>query len=278
MPNMMDAFKDVFRGENCFAKHVNLLALSGICGILSLMAQSYSSQMKNVPPESVTTASLGHFLLIAFGFFIASFICSVFLQGFYQTFINKKWNNEEGLPEFCGAMWGRGFKSYALIIVWSIILAIIFAILGFVLAMITAAAPFIGIPLLVIAGVVLIMMSAGLVFLQIALAKEYNLEGLFNLKLPFVYIKHSIKSLTITGLKFIIPCLLMFAIIFVVAGIGGFIIAFFGGTAKEFGEVVGAILGAYFGAVINLAWYSCLLEIFQNEISQYVVEDDYDIG
>lgn len=273
MASVIEAFRDLFRGEEKFTTHSTLFAIAGISGVLQLMSQTYTSQFETLDTTAMGTSSLMNTIGIVLGFFVISCLLSIYLQGFCTVYINRKWRGELGLPEFNGSMWGVGFKYFVLLLYWGILFAIAGGLAGLLCII-----PVLGVIAMIAALIILIPYAFGLNFVQVKFAKEFDFAGLFSPALLFNFGRLTIWSVILTWLKLVGIAILMFLILAIIAGIGGVVVSLLGGMAKEFGEVIGAIMGGYIGALLGLIWAHCMFEIYLDKIDPEMPDDDYDIG
>lgn len=248
---MVDGFKKVFSGENALIKHIYLFLITCILSLASVHVQILANAMEK-------TKDFGDFnsLLICL---IATLIIGFYMGGYNLLFAHNSYNKElkEILPEINIKPFKIFWNAIPIMIVWSLyMLAVILISIAFM----TSHSP------LIILGIFLfllfIFICAFIQFVYIAYTKNFNHKGLFNILLPFKYIKYSFSEFVLLGLLFI-P---VFSIAMTPSFIVGLILGLSGIKNINIAIYIGGILGGYFSFIVQLVWYYCLVQIFKQKI------------
>lgn len=247
-----NGFKKLFSGNNTLFKHLILFLITGLLSLISLHFEFISNQIKN-------TKVMPDFTGIAAGI-LALIIIGIYLCGYNFKFMHNALceNIEEILPDFNGDPFKIFFNVLPLIIVWTVyvLIAILISVMLFIN------------PLLIPAGVTAIIAIAFfctfIQFIYVEYARNFNSTGLFNITLPFKYIKSTIGPLVLLGLLFIpIYILSMFP-----SFLTGLILGLTGIKDKFILMYSGAVIGGYCGFIVQLVWYYCIVQIYKEKIEK----------
>ena len=242
---MIEGFQKVFYADrNSAVKHVCLIALTAIISYSSVQSDILKTQVKgtNTIPDLT-----GFFLGL-----LAALIVGCYLWGYSLKFMRNVYyeNPEETLPEFDENPFKVFFKALPLMLIWIIYFILIGIVSGILSAILIGLLGFL----------VLIVMSIGIQFVWVEFIKDYDANGLYNIKLPFQYIKPTIGPLILMGLLYIliyilcmIPCVLV-----------GVILGVFG-ASETATMYVGGVLGGYLGFVCQLVWYYCIVKLYKEK-------------
>ncbi len=250
---IMEGFVKVFFTQDGFLKHVCLFALTGIVSFIPAHLQKIGEELQKGSGNFDISSNLG-FIVFAI---IAFIVISIYLAGYYLKFQHNAFDNKsnEIMPDFDGNPIGVFCKALPLYLVWGIYYILITAVMGFLFIK----------PLLIIIGIFallfLMVYFAFVQFVFVAFAKDYDSKGLFNIALPLSYIKPAIGPVCICGLIFIIICILAFIIPFT----AGLIMGIFS-VDSTITTTVGGMLGGYIGAILQLIWIYCIVQIYRETI------------
>lgn len=247
---MIDGFKRVYSGKNVLLKHFLMFIIISVLSITTVNVQIITETLE----KTKELPNVWQFLL----YIIITLIAGIYTGGYNLLFSHNAFNkeNKDMLPEITLTPFKVFFKALPLMIVWFIYVLI--AILFSITFMSTKS------PLLIL-GIFLFLfflfMCAFINFIYIAYIKNFDSKGLFNITLPFKYMKHSFSDFVLLGLLFI-P-------VYGVAMTPSFIIGLlFGilGFKTMTALYAGGILGGYFGFIVQIVWYYCLVQIYKEKI------------
>lgn len=252
---IIEGFIKVFFTKDGFLKHVCLFALTGIVSFIPAHLQKIGEELQKGSGNFDISSNLG-FIVFAI---IAFIVISIYLAGYYLKFQHNAFDNKsnEIMPDFDGNPIGVFFKALPLYLVWGIYYILIFSIIGFFF--INPLFIIIGIPMLIFG----ILYFSFVQFIFVAFSKDFSAKNLYNILLPLSYIKPAIGPIFICGLIFLIICILAGIIIFIL----GLIMSLSGASslATTFAR---SIAGAYIGAVLQLVWLYCIVQIYREKIEQ----------
>ena len=247
---MIEGFNRVLFGDrNSTLKHICLFALTAIVSYSSVQSDIVKTQVKQVSGAmpNVTGVLLG---------VLAALIVGCYLFGYCLSFMNNIYHEkEEGvLPEFDENPFKIFFRAFPVLFVWAVYFILL--CIGCTFCVIVP----ITIPLAFIGLFVIFLMSVFLQFAWVDFSRYFDRTGLYNIALPFKYMKSAFVPVLKLGLLYIlvyilcmIPCILVGAIL----GIFGA-----GETATMY---VGGILGGYLGFVCQLVWYYCIVKLYKEK-------------
>lgn len=256
-----EGFVKVFFTRDGFLKHTCLFALTGLLSFISTYFRTLSENIKTGAENTDISSFLGYII----AGIIATIVISLYLAGYNLKFQHNSFNtnSNEIMPDFDGNPIGVLFKALPLMIVWGIYYVIIMVTIGF----------FFTNPLVILIGILMIIFAMlyfpFMQFIFVAYAKNYDHKGLFNIFLPLSYIKPAFVSLMICGLLFIFIWIAAMIIPF----FAGLIMGIFG-VSSTITIATGGIIGGYLGAVIQLIWVYCIVQIYRNDIEPEIYNDN----
>lgn len=212
MENVVQAFKNLYTGNNIVCKHFILLGLLFIPALAAALAININDYFSLYKLLFIFLATVVVMLI--------SIIPTIFLSGYYLDFCKSRLNGDSGLPPVTYETFMNGLKMIPLFIVWSIyasvlgllffcILAVPFFysikaisnsdIFSFVLLFLTVIFTF------VFLYIVLLFIIPFVQYIWINFSKDYKYRSeLFNPLSIFKYIAISFKSTAIIILKYIL--------------------------------------------------------------------------
>lgn len=250
---VIDGFKKVFTGKNIFIKHIIIFLITAIISFISVYFQliaETAEKTDKLPDFPLKTFIIAFIVMIAVG---------VYLSGYNFQFMHNAFTPESNdvLPEFSGKPFIIFGKAFPLMLVWTLY---IIAALAFCISL------FFGGPLFIVLGIILfiaiILISTFVQFIYTGFAKYFSREGLYNIALPFKYIKLTFEPFALMALLFI-P-------IYSAAMAPSFFLGMFMGLSgiKDVNMIMyaGGILGGYLGFIVQLVWYYGLVQIYREKI------------
>lgn len=176
-------------------------------------------------------------------------VLTIYIGGYFLMFINNVYfHKDELLPKFNTEPFKVFVKAIPLYFIW-FIYTLIFMISLFI--------PYAG-------WVFFILLLPFISLVYVAYAKDYNSKGLYNINLPFIYMKKSFVETWLTFLKFLGFCLLVILpVIFLTLLVG----IFYNVNQNEMTYFIG-ILGGYISLILTFVWEYCLVKIYQNKIEE----------
>lgn len=241
---IVNGFKRIFSGQDAFAKHLSLFAITGFYSLGTVYLQDLSEQMKNA--AVVPNLQLPIMALVLL-FIVGIYMCGYLIRFWHNSYDD---NNPSILPDIDGKAFGTFFKALPLYIVWFLWIVIV-QILGLI--------PIVGWIGLII---LLFIWIPFIQFVFVAYAKYFNAKGLYKISLPIGYAKKSFGSVVILGLLFIPVWIVAMLPAFVI----GFVFGLLGGTDTTFIMYVGGLLTGYLGFLIQLCWSYCIVQIYREKI------------
>ena len=119
--------------------------------------------------------------------------------------------------------------------------------------------------LLLVVGIFLFLfilfLCAFVNFVYIAYLKNFDSKGLYNITLPFKYMKYSFSDFVLLGLLFIPVYGVAMTPSFIVGLLFGLM-----GVKTIMALYAGGILGGYLGFIVQIVWYYCLVQIYRDKI------------
>lgn len=210
MEKILNAFKNLYKGENICKTHLMIAALF----ILPCMAASIVQYIDKDTPELIIPLAA-----LAGVFLILSIIPLFALAGFYFKFLNMRLTQAEGLPTLDLDCIKTGLKSFPVTFAWTLYIGIPVAIyIGLVmfgciggiiatkanpLASIAAIFLMLGLILLLLIPIFIINPFVLLLYINFSKDFEYRAE-LFNPLTIFKYMKKAFKESMLVALKFIV--------------------------------------------------------------------------
>lgn len=248
---MVDGFKRVYSDANAITKHIWLFVITGIVSVMSVYVQNAAEAMEK-------TKELGSLngLLICL---LLTIVIGIYMGGYNLLFSHNSFNNEKehSLPEINIKPFKVFWDALPLMIVWTLY---VFAAIGLAFAFLASHS------FLIIFGIFLILavlfICAFIQFIYTSYSKNFNKTGLYNISLPFKYIKFTFSDFVLLGLLFI-P---VYSVAMTPSFIVGLIMGLSGVKDVSVAMYAGGILGGYLSFVVQLVWYYCLVQIFKEKI------------
>lgn len=296
MDKIIEAFKNLYKGENVVKQHIFLALLFYIPCLAGTIIQFLDKDSKK---EEVILI-----LVSAFIVGILAIIPIFVLQGLWAKFVNHRFSEAYGIPKLSWDCLRQGLKMLPLTLVWGLYvgipcllyLAVVFFGLGSIISknadpieflvaivLLFFAVLFLFVPIFIISPFI------NMVFMKYCEKFEYS-KTLFNPLLPFKFMKKAFKDSIFVALKFVLVGmvtgtagqLIMFIALMVLAVIAiPFVILLaiwnehiFDSTAAAIpvvmlGAVV-AIIPAYLRWITNLAYIDCLEEVY---VDKFLIEE-----
>lgn len=247
---MINGFKRVYSGEKVLFKHLLMFIIITVLSIATVNVQIIADTLE----KTKELPNMWQLLLCM----IITLIAGIYTGGYNLLFSHNAFDteNKNTLPNVNLTPFKVFFKALPLMIVWSlyILVAIFFSI-----ALISSKSP------LTILGIFLflfLLFLCGFVnFIYIAYIKNFDYQGLFNITLPFKYIKHSFSDFVLLGLLFIPVYGVAMTPSFIVGLLFGLM-----GAKTIMALYAGGILGGYLGFIVQIVWYYSLVQIYKNKI------------
>ncbi len=250
---VIDGFKKVFTGKNAVIKHIWIFLITAIISFVSVYFQllaETAEKAEKLPDFPLKTFLIALTVMIVIG---------IYLGGYNFQFMHNAFNSESDsvLPEFTGKPFNIFWKAFPLMLVWTLY---IIAATALCFSLFFAGPVFITIGFILFIG--LLLVSAFIQFVYVGYAKCYSREGLYNIALPFKYIKLTFGPFALMALLFI-P-------IYSVAMSPSFFLGMLMGLSgiKDINTIMyaGGILGGYLGFIVQLVWYYGLVQIYREKI------------
>ena len=243
--NVINGFVSIFSGKNIIAKHLVLLLIS----IFSYWIYTINGANKTA---SITMLIIAFLLSLAFSMFFGGYLLSFVHNAFDGELKNK-------LPEITFKHFNVFFGAIPLYIVWGIYYSLFSLLLAAIAIPFLLKNMFVGIIFIII----LFLWSMFFPFIYIGYAREFKVNGLFNISIIFKYFKYTCKDIFILALIFVPTVLLIFAIpLFLLWA-----------TKILFDiNVIFNVSLYYFGIIINFAWHYCLVQIYKDNILPQIDE------
>ena len=247
---MIDGFKKVYSGKNILLKHLLMFIIIAILSIATVNVQIIADTIEKT--KELTNISQ---LFIYLGLTI---LIVIYTGGYNLLFSHNSFDKENNdiFPDINFIPFKVFFKTLPIMIVWFIyvLIAILFSI-----ALMSNKS------LLLILGIFLFLfilfLCAFINFVYIAYLKNFDYKGLYNITLPFKYMKYSFSDFVLLGLLFIPVYGVAMTPSFIVGLLFGLI-----GIKTINVLYIGAILGGYLGFIVQIVWYYCLVQIYRDKI------------
>lgn len=251
--NLIEGFKKVYKGPNALVKHIGLLALTGLVSVASVYIENISKTIEQAPQLPDLSTILGIVILLI--------LLGIYFGGYNLIFSHNSFlaEQEEYMPDINFEPIKIFFKALPLMICWGFYITVACIVAAGICTIKTS-------PISVIIGILLmsvILLACGFVqFIYTAYTKNFDQAGLFNITLPFKYMKYCFGEFVLLGLLFI-P-------VYIISMLPSFIVGFIMGLTSPNDSTVaiylGGILGGYAGLIIQLVWYYCLVQIYKEKI------------
>ncbi len=199
MTNLIDSYKKVYENKKA---HISLIILSIIWTLMSTI-------------WDIKTGDINNYRQNPF-----DILFNIIIGGYSIKFLHNCINNIDNgiLPKFKGTPWIMYLGMIQLNIVWGIY-ALIFIVFAFLLYIITHIFFF---PILLV--ILLLFIAMFIYYIFLAFADNLDTKGLFNIKLIFNLIPHTIKPLCKNFIFFLLFNLLIaiiYILLYTVAGLFG---------------------------------------------------------
>ena len=248
MVKVLENLKELYAGEDILNKHLCIACVSGITALLtdqdfikSLIAQH-------------------NFLLVLVALVIALAGC-LYLVGY--TIETVHYRLQAGitvLPEVTTQPFNRVLGMAIIMLVWAgytIVIGAVFMALAVILSVTKIFT------ILIVLLYAFFVLFTSYVF--IAYAKNFQAAGLMNIALPFKFMKEGYLDTLILMLKF-----LVLSIVLTIPLVGIFLLL--GLVSKTFGLGLAICVGGYFSFILQLLWYVCLADIYEEKLQDEVEE------
>ena len=243
MLGIKEAFKRIYAGENWLTKQSIIFVITGITSIFSSYMNTLSNQ-QTPDPSIIGPCFCGLLALLLITFYLCGYGFNITHNSFDET-------REEILPEFDRSHWGTFGKAFPLLFVWGLYI-IILAIFAAVTPIFLGSAGKIVAPILFF---LIIIVCSFLQFVYIKFAKNFDKKGLFNITLPFKFIKPTIGSLLMLYLK-LLPLIIISLILNV-----------FSESSSVFAYILAAV-GGYFGYILSVIIIFCSVQIYKAKVER----------
>ncbi len=216
MDRVLQSFKNLFKCENTFKRHLYYVLLL----VLPAIAYSIASYVDKDTPKTVAIT----LFVIAAIVGLLAIVPSIFTLGYSLKFIKDRLDNVLGFPMFSSDMFKKGLKLLPLYVTWGLYFAILFLLIlvvPFALVFVfstNGASPAIGVLLVVITVLVEIFVSMAIcilfapfvsyVFIEFAKDEIYRAKY-FNPLTIFGYMKKAFKETITVTFRFILATLLI---------------------------------------------------------------------
>lgn len=247
---MINGFKRVYSGKNVLLKHLFMFIIIAILSIATVNVQIMADSIEKT--KELTNISQ---LLIYLGITI---LLGIYTGGYNLLFSHNSFDkeNKDILPDINFIPFKVFFKTLPIMIVWFIyvLIAILFSV-----ALMSNKS------LLLVVGIFLFLfilfLCAFVNFVYIAYLKNFDSKGLYNITLPFKYMKYSFSDFVLLGLLFIPVYGVAMTPSFIVGLLFGLM-----GVKTIMALYAGGILGGYLGFIVQIVWYYCLVQIYRDKI------------
>jgi hypothetical protein len=236
---IVSGFKRVFLGENILFKHISIFSLAGIFGMLRFHFDGAN------PTENISQYLIFLLLYVAIGLYFSGYMLSFCHNCFDE-------DSQNILPEFDEKPVGILLSVITLVIAWFLYI-LLFSILGiipilgwiFMLVCCFTWFPFLG-------------------FINIAYSKNFSKEGLYNIKLPFTYAKHSFGTYVAFALTLMVIGIIVYLPLIIATVCSAVMNDMNIGT--YFGVSVITVIGCYLATIYTFVWQYCLVQIYKEKI------------
>ena len=253
---VFSGIKKIFKGPNALLKHVCIFAIAGFISVATINIQNAGKD---------PTPDISAFITC----FITLLIVSIYMSGYIYQFLHNFFyeEKEEYLPEIDLVPIKRFFSALPLVLCWG---AYNFLALGLVILCFASQ----NIALMILGSILSILLALAYSFIQfifVAFSKNFDKRGLFNILLPFQYLKYSFADIVILGIVFI-P---IYILAMIPSGAAGLAIGLTGAiTNQDMGTsstLIGGILGGYFGTIVQYIWNYCAVQIYKEKIEPNMI-------
>lgn len=249
---MVKGFSKIFKGENILTKHLLLIAITGIVSVSSVyldMASETLKKTKELPDMSVFCIAL--IVLIIFGIYMAGYNI-IFSHNSFDS------DNPQGImPEIDIKPMKIFWNALPLMICWTFYI-FVSVILSCVMIASHSLMTILGIALLLF----ILLVCAFVQFVYIEYSKNYDKKGLYNIILPFQYMKKTFSDFVLLGLLFI-P---VYGVAMMPSFFTGIVLALAGVKNISIAMFIGGVIGGYLTFLVQIVWYYCLVQIFKEKI------------
>lgn len=257
--DIIEGFKKVYKGPNALVKHIALFAITGLVSVASVYIENISKAIEQSPQLPDLSTILGIVLLLI--------LIGIYLGGYNLIFSHNSFleEQEEYMPDINFEPIKIFFNALPLMICWTVYIVVACLVAALICAIKSSViSVIIGISLMFV-----VLLACGFVqFIYTAYTKNFVKAGLFNITLPFKYMKHCFGEFVLLGLLFI-P-------VYIISMLPSFIVGMIMGLTSPNNATIaiylGGILGGYAGLILQLVWYYCLVQIYQEKIEPNLYE------
>ncbi|MDR1167460.1 MAG: hypothetical protein LBK53_01035 [Heliobacteriaceae bacterium] len=248
MASIIEAVKKIYKSPNALKVHLAFLALAVISTGISLASDS-----KSVP--------------LIFTAIAVALVILVYMGCYNIQLMHNSFDENFTLPDFNLSLFKVAGGVFRLALVWFIydIFLGIFLVLSiaFTIGTINFNA---AIPLAIVCFLYLSFQQ----FVMVAYAKNFDKKGLWNIFLPFKFMRGLFADWIILMVKYILSILgfYMLLVIVLVAAAGVITLSGMAVSLSKFNYMLvypSAVIGSYFGTVIALVYTNCLVQIYQDK-------------
>jgi len=265
MPSIIEGFRKIYKAPNASKVHLIYAGVIVLLGAVSFFAQT----SKNIIA-----------LLLSV---ILSLVWVIYVYGYKLQFMHNAFQEEFLMPGIDTSPFKAFGGAFGLIVVWFgyyMVYSIIMAIIGIIipLTIFITKNPILAILLLTVLTVVMCLIILFIPYVFVAYSKDFNTAGLFNMLIPFKFMRKAFVDNLILWLK-CIPFVIVFALMVLVAwqaaGILDGIIQTFHGIPPAAPDLqvnytpkfmaLSAVMG-YMAFVFSLAYVNYLVQIYKEKI------------
>ncbi len=245
---VLENLKELYKGEDVLNKHLCIGCISGITALLT-------------DQEFIQSLVAQHNFLLMLAVLVVALAGCLYLFGY--TIETVHYRLQAGitvLPEITTQPFKRIIGMAVIMLVWAGY-TLIFG--GVVLAFAFLVAAIKALAFIIVLLYALFIMFTSYVF--IAYSKNFQAAGLMNIALPFKFMKEGFVDTIILTLKFTVLCIVLtipLVVIFMLLGV----------ISKTFGLGLAICVGGYFSFIIQLLWYNCLADIYEEKLQDEVEE------
>ena len=242
---LIENLKELYKGENILNKHICLACISAITGLLT-----DNDFFKAIIAQNNFVVGLLAIIAAAAG--------ALYMFGYtIETVHSRLQAGIALLPEITGQPYKRIIGMMLIMLVWLVYACFILVLLTTLVFLIPA------IKLFIIALMVIYFLFVPYVY--VAYAKNFKAFGLMNIMLPLKFMKKSFVDTIILSLKFtllfIIVCIPVILIYMAFTPLG-----------RTVSMGVLSCLVGYVTFVMQLLWYVCLADIYEEKLQDEVEE------
>jgi len=202
MPSIIEGFRKIYKAPNALRVHLLLAGLIVFMTAVNFLMYTSGS------------------LIVKFFAAILLIIYGIYVYGYKFRFMHNVFQEEFLMPEIDAGPFKAVGNAFALLLVWGLYLAVYAIVTSILTAVIIPIAIMAKIPIaLTLAfGIVMIALMYLVFFFTpyifVAYSKDFNTTGLYNMLLPFKFVRKSFLDNLILWLKWI-PLAIVFALMLV---------------------------------------------------------------